>query len=298
MLLLSIIRSTKRVRTLLSAVIIVVILYLIFQARRPTPVPLPLPGTYQYFTEIDFHSKTKLFGAVSHCDSRFAPTENPELDEIRRSLTALLKSYAATMEHLQVETWVAHGALIGWYWNRRILPWDTDFDVQVSAEGMAILAHSHNMTEYRYPMSEGESPRTYLLDINPHHSIVSVHDVANKIDGRWIDTTSGKFIDITAVHNDRAERGGEGKPSMLFSKDGHRYKVGSHPRALSLPHMSLNQAVGRRHISTTLILPERRQSQRSMSNRKTHPTRIWQEGAYQQPLSLVLHQELTIKTPH
>lgn len=217
-------RGTKRVRTFLYGAAVVLILYIVLQARHPAPAPSPLPGTYQYFVETDFHSTTKRFGAVSHCDARFAPKEKPEIDEVRRSLTALLKSYVATMDDLHVETWIAHGGLLGWYWNRKLLPWDTDFDFQVSAEGIAFLAKSYNMTEYRYPMSEGEAPRTYLLDINPHYTIISNQDVANKIDGRWIDTTSGKFIDITALHRDEAESV-KGRSSILFCKDGHRYKV-------------------------------------------------------------------------
>jgi len=67
----------------------------------------------------------------------------------------LLKSYIETMNDLEVETWIVHVALLGWDWNQSLPPWDTDLDVQVSAESIALLADSHNMTEYRYPMSEG-----------------------------------------------------------------------------------------------------------------------------------------------
>ena len=217
--------TSKRARTFLFCAIVLLTIFLILQARRPAPAPPPLAGTYQYFVETDFHSTTKRFGAVSHCDARFAPKVQLEINEIRQSLTALLKSYAALMDDLDIETWIAHGALLGWYWNRKLLPWDTDLDVQVSAESIAFLAKSHNMTEYRYPVSEGEAPRTYLLDLNPHYNIVSRQDVANKIDGRWIDTTTGKFIDITAVHRDKSDRVKE-KSGRLFCKDGHQYKVG------------------------------------------------------------------------
>ena len=224
MLLKNITRDTKRLRIFLFCAIVILLLYVILPAKRPAPAPPPLPGTYQYFVETDFHSTTKLFGAVSHCDARFAPKEKPGIGETRRSLAALLESYAVTMNHLHVETWIAHGALLGWYWNRKLLPWDTDLDVQISAKSIAFLAQSHNMTEFHYPTSPGEASRTYLLDINPHYSIVSDRDVANKIDGRWIDMSSGKFIDITAVHRDEVGKG-TGRSSILFCKDGHRYKV-------------------------------------------------------------------------
>ena len=184
-----------------------------------------MPGTYQYFSETDFHSTSHRFGAVSHCDTRFAPKQQPDDDEIRHTLKALLESYVSTMSKLNVNTWLAHGPLIGWYWNRKLLPWDTDIDVHVSGEGIAYLAQSFNMTEYSYPVPPGQTARTYLLDINPHYSIVSEKDVANKIDARWIDTTNGKFIDMTAVHRNTRESDGGSQPGTLFCKDGHRYKV-------------------------------------------------------------------------
>ncbi|KAK5080691.1 mannosyltransferase [Lithohypha guttulata] len=78
------------------------------------------------------------------------------------------------------------------------------------------------MTVFRHHSLDTDSVRSFLLDVNPHHSIVSPEDVANKIDGRWIDRTNGKFIDITALHQD--ERVTVKKDvTSLFCKDGHRY---------------------------------------------------------------------------
>jgi len=226
-------RARKRTYSLSVLFASIVLLFYFYTTRQQITLgpAVSLPGTYQYFHETDFHRTTKLFGAVSHCDARFARANSPEIDEVRASLRALLKTYIVTMEDLKIETWLAHGALLGWYWNRRLLPWDTDLDVQVSAEGIALLARSHNMTEYRYTVSDGEAPRTYLLDINPHHVITSGADVANKIDARWIDTTDGKFIDITAVHRVDVDgvAGGvkmsSSEKKKLFCKDGHQYKV-------------------------------------------------------------------------
>ena len=202
-----------------------IILYLlVWRDSSPQPLP-PMPGTYQYFTEINFAYSTHKFGAISHCDPRFAPSQPPSLEETRRTLFGLMKSYAATMKDLRAETWIAHGTLLGWYWNQKFLPWDNDIDLQMASVTLANLVH-HNMTEYSYTVAGEHTPRTYLLDINPHYKIASTRDVANKIDGRWIDTTNGKYIDITAVHVST------GKPEyissdqgVLFSKDGHQYEV-------------------------------------------------------------------------
>lgn len=203
--------------------------YTLYQPSTARPSTGTLPATYQYFRDADFHSVSHAVGAVSHCDARFALRNHLEIDELQRTLSALLASYVTTIETLGILTWVAHGALLRWYWNQKFLPWDTDVDVQIPAESLAILATSYNMTTYRYAASEAELPRTYLLDINPHYLIVSEQDVANKIDGRWIDTTNGKFIDITAVHVQTGQA--SGYSNFLVCKDGHKYN-GSREKAI------------------------------------------------------------------
>ena len=208
---------SKRLRVLLWLAAISTLLFIVLRWNTPSSVDEPLPGTYQYFTEKDFLSDTHRFGGVSHVDSRFVPARHLGPDEVREALDDLLQSFAATMKDLKAETWLSHGALLGWWWNGKLLPWDTDLDFQMTATGIAKLASTANMTEYSYKGRHSQQTRKYLLDINPHHSIASSRDVANKIDGRWIDTMSGKFIDITAVH--------EESPEILFCKDGHRYKV-------------------------------------------------------------------------
>lgn len=46
----------------------------------------------------------------------------------------------------------------------------------------------------------------------------------NVIDARWIDTSSGMFIDITTVRKDDEARK-RGRLSALICKDGHQYDV-------------------------------------------------------------------------
>lgn len=184
-----------------------------------------MPGTYQYFSEVNLEYHTHTFGAISHCDARFAPAQPPSIEETKRTLLALINTYATTTSRLRAETWIAHGTLLGWHWNQKFFPWDNDVDVQMSIETLAELA-PHNMSEYHYPVVGEDKPRIYLLDINPHYTIASTRDAANKIDARWIDTTNGKYIDITAVHVSPGK--GEHTPfdeGVFFAKDGHRYRV-------------------------------------------------------------------------
>lgn len=182
------------------------------QLRR---TPESIPNTDQYFTEIDVYSRTRLVGAISHIDSRFGLRNEPlSVNELQSTLVALFKSYTKTMEDLGIETWwLAHGTLLGHYWGQKILPWDVDIDVQMPMTSLRYLATKYNSSQYQYKGS------IYLLDINPHYSIVSTADVSNKIDARWIDMNNGKYIDITSVHQN------ESYPRLLFCKDHHQYSV-------------------------------------------------------------------------
>jgi phosphorylcholine metabolism protein LicD len=125
------------------------------------------------------------------------------------------------MNHVNITTWLAHGTLLGWYWNNEIMPWDNDLDVQVWASDLFELA-KYNQTLYNYattilpatkksayksksqqripvPSEPEQFRRTYLLDVNPYHSTRDGNDWMNVIDARWIDTTTGLFVDITGL---------------------------------------------------------------------------------------------------
>lgn len=104
------------------------------------------------------------------------------------------------------------------------MPWDSDIDVQVSETTLHFMAKYYNMTEHHYELPGVPGGRTYLLEINPNFVARTREDRANVIDARWIDTSSGIFIDITAVRKDyeARERGEEG---ALMCKDSHRFNV-------------------------------------------------------------------------
>jgi hypothetical protein len=171
----------------------------------------------KYFHESTFHS---------HYDGRFAQKE-VSTDVRLDHLTALIRTFLSTMADLGAETWIMHGTLLGWWWNEKILPWDSDLDVQVTERTMGFLAKYYNMTEYRYTIGNAlndEEPvsRSYLLEINPHYTIRGTEDYLNVIDARWIDTENGLFIDISTVRVDHEERK-KGREGALMCKDKHTY---------------------------------------------------------------------------
>lgn len=104
----------------------------------------------------------------------------------------------------------------------QILPWDSDSDVQVSESSMHYLASYYNMTVFHYKTPRIPEGRDYMLEVNPHYVNREQTDKLNVIDARWVDTTSGLFIDITTARYNYTHPAGEG---MLSCKDGHEYRV-------------------------------------------------------------------------
>jgi hypothetical protein len=164
-----------------------------------------------------FHEAT--FG--SHYDGRFA--DKPlKYNERAPHLKALIQTYLDTMNNIGAETWLMHGSLLGWYWNRKVMPWDSDIDVTVSERTMHHLAAYYNMTMHHYKIPGIEKSRDFLLEINSHYLNGTTTDKSNKIDARWVDTDTGLFIDITTLRrNLTAEDAGIDGAMMI--KDNHHY---------------------------------------------------------------------------
>lgn len=104
------------------------------------------------------------------------------------------------------------------------MPWDTDIDVQVSETTMYFLAKYYNMTEHHFNVPGEPKGRTFLLEINPNFVNRTPEDKLNVIDARWIDTSSGLFIDMTSVRKDYDARQ-KGNKGALMCKDRHRFNV-------------------------------------------------------------------------
>ncbi|MCJ1350148.1 MAG: hypothetical protein MMC33_000129 [Icmadophila ericetorum] len=167
----------------------------------------------KYFHESVFHP---------HYDGRFAEKQLKE-DDRKQHLTALVQTYLTTMADLGAETWLMHGTLMGWWWNRKILPWDDDIDVQMTIDTLSFLANFYNMTVYHYRSPNFPEGKDYMLEINPTFNFIGgPYDKLNMIDARWIDRDTGLFIDITSVRPNMTARA-MGKHGALMCKDKHNY---------------------------------------------------------------------------
>ncbi|PFH60265.1 hypothetical protein XA68_11252 [Ophiocordyceps unilateralis] len=171
------------------------------------PQPFPSILTPKYFHE----PRGSL--ARSHYDLRYFVSE-VAYEEHGPVLRDLIRSYLSVMTLHGVETWLAHGTLLGWWWNGRVMPWDYDLDVQVSNATLTWMADRLNQTHHEV------DSKIYLLDINPHYDELSRGDGMNIIDARWIDTANGMFIDITALREREPHR-----PRVWSCKNKHRYET-------------------------------------------------------------------------
>jgi phosphorylcholine metabolism protein LicD len=138
-------------------------------------------------------------------------------------LRELVRSYLLTMNSYGVETWIALGTLLGWWWNDQIMPWDYDIDVQVSENTLQWIGDNLNSTEHSWNYTETATEefisKRYFLDINHHHSDIDSSDRKNIIDGRWIDMHNGMYVDTTGIREREVDR-----PGVWTSKNKHRYE--------------------------------------------------------------------------
>ena len=151
----------------------------------------------------------------------------------------MIRAYLEWFREKGLDTWIAHGTLLGWWWNGKVrdmihlqvmrrklttaqrLPWDWDLDTQVSEHTLFTLGEQYNMTMHKYQSEDGKFEREYLMDVGNMIHERDRGDGMNVIDARWIDVTNGLFIDITGLsetHPDTA-------PGWWSCKNYHKYQT-------------------------------------------------------------------------
>jgi len=123
-------------------------------------------------------------------DIRFATRINQHHAKERlAALTGLFHSWADFTETNNLVYWLAHGTLIGWSWNHKILPYDFDLDIQTTSFHLQNVMARFNQTKW---------DDRYFFDVNPFIKDRK-KSVWNVIDARWIDMKTGFYIDITGL---------------------------------------------------------------------------------------------------
>ncbi|KAJ1568526.1 hypothetical protein HK405_000916 [Cladochytrium tenue] len=108
---------------------------------------------------------------------------------VQPQLTELVAAWSRFLQASGFKAWLAHGTLMGWYWSRRVLPWDDDIDMQMTFRDLEEMAARYNGTRWE---------DRFLVDVNPN-AVNRFRQRRNIIDARFIDTHTGRFVDVTAL---------------------------------------------------------------------------------------------------
>lgn len=124
-----------------------------------------------------------------HADRRYYVAELCQRWDKRLLLqVSMYRAWYEFADSVGIPHWLAHGTLLGWTWNQKIMPFDRDMDLQTTMLGMEMLAFC-NQTIW---------DERYLVDVNGQIANRS-YSRTNTVDARFIDTKSGLLIDITAL---------------------------------------------------------------------------------------------------
>jgi len=157
---------------------------------------------------------------TGHYDIRYFK-DIVDYDTRKESLEHMMRAWLQVTAKEGIETWIAHGTLLGWWWNGKLLPWDWDIDVQVLEPTLKKLGTpTYNQTHWPYTSLDGKFKRDYFLDVGNMIWERVRGDGNNNIDARWIDTTTGLFIDITGI----SETDPKNHPGQYHCKNYHFYQ--------------------------------------------------------------------------
>jgi phosphorylcholine metabolism protein LicD len=126
----------------------------------------------------------------------------------------MLKVFINICEFNNIKPVLAHGGLIGHYFNNKMLPWDDDID-------LVLIGKSIN-NFLRLDLKKINSNKHFFLEINPNSLNRNINDRVNIIDARFISKKYGFFIDITFLTENKGLTKKQGK-NIINCKSPHYY---------------------------------------------------------------------------
>ncbi|WLF77175.1 hypothetical protein PVL30_000884 [Lodderomyces elongisporus] len=163
----------------------------------------------KYFREANIIKSERNFAIGAHYDWRFFNGIVNGTPKQGIAINGLVRAFMKLTNQYNLNTWVAHGSLLSWYWNGLQFPWDGDVDVQMPINDLHKLSQLFNQTvvvDLGNSMDEEIRYGRYFLDSSTFISQRVRGNGKNNIDARFIDLDTGLYIDITglAVSNSRA----------------------------------------------------------------------------------------------
>ena len=143
----------------------------------------------------DYHFDWRFFNGFSTTTSQYEH-ENLVIHQLTRVWLKFTQSN-------DINTWLAHGSLLSWYWNGMVFPWDSDVDFQMSVEDLYKLAAGFNQSiivENTFDHNGAfQGLGRYFLEVGSSITVREKNNGQNSIDARLIDIDSGFFLDITGL---------------------------------------------------------------------------------------------------
>uniref|UniRef100_A0A060SX03 ARAD1A04620p n=1 Tax=Blastobotrys adeninivorans TaxID=409370 RepID=A0A060SX03_BLAAD len=192
----------------------------------------------KYFYEVPLKNDHTALGV--HYDWRF-------FNKIRRGtkheefMHHLMRAWSKFSEKENILSLIAHGSLIGYYWDGMAMPWDADNDVQMPIMELDRFARKYNQTLVVQDPKEGNG--RYFIDVSPWYVDRPNGKVKtnnnNVIDARFIDIRSGIYIDITGLAYTDPKHGKDKGRTEVNCKSPHYYDIGE----LSPARMAMYEGV-------------------------------------------------------
>jgi phosphorylcholine metabolism protein LicD len=120
----------------------------------------------------------------AHYDLQYGKIVNNDI--LLLTLKFLLEELSKICDKNDIKIIIMHGSLIGWYFNKSILPYDNDIDVCILEEDIIKFIKCDKL--------ENDD---YIIKVNPNFINRNPNDRDNVIDARIISKKCGLFIDIT-----------------------------------------------------------------------------------------------------
>lgn len=192
----------------------------------------------KYFYEVPLKNDRSALGI--HYDWRF-------FNKVRRGtkheefMHHLMRAWSKFSEKENILSLIAHGSLIGYYWDGMAMPWDADNDVQMPIMELDRFARKYNQTLIVQDPKEGNG--RYFIDVSPWYvdrpngKVKSNNN--NVIDARFIDIRSGIYIDITGLAYTDPKHGKDQGRTEVNCKSPHYYDIGE----LSPARMAMYEGV-------------------------------------------------------
>ena len=155
-----------------------------------------------------YENRSKFFKektSNAHLDARYGKTLTH--DEVKSELFRLLNRFTVLCKKRGIKPVLFHGGLIGYYFNKKLLPWDVDLDLVLVDESIMNINALH-----------GYNRNSILIEVNPESVNRAPGERSNVIDARVISKKNGVFIDITFLTRSRN--------GNLHCKSPHYYRPG------------------------------------------------------------------------